>query len=330
MAAINTVRWYVADRRRPIVEEPNPFDEVEEPNIFDEDLEELPETFRRRRPDEWKPSLRGAPGKPPGMNQPTFLGGLMGHKPTTSLGEQVGRYYKNAGGLSKAVSSAQEAQKNRDPKVLDGLLWPKVEKGRINKQFPVDVSAESNQNADGLYDTENESVWLNKDDRNQQATLEHELSHGAYIPSVGARGKQYTASRDSSSWVRPHGDNTTGAWDWGSRSDTANYLTDPTEVDVRLAEIKRRYAHHTGNLVETPEEAQEAWDWWSAYGRNLEPQYNEGMSPYERPNESPTMSRDQFNFYDSLPPQMKQQMLHRMPELVDRGNVIRGLKGQMG
>jgi hypothetical protein len=108
----------------------------------------------------------------------------------------------------------------------------------------------------------------------------------------------------------------------------AAYLTDPTEVDVRLAEIKRHYAHHTGRLVDSPEEAQKAWDWWRSYSRNFDPGVNESL---ERPGENPSLEREDFEFYDNaLSPQMKQQMLHRMPELVRSEDKIREYRQQLG
>ena len=258
----------------------------------------------------------------------------MGYKPTTSLGEQVGRYYKNAGGLDKAVDAAQEAQENRDPKVLDGLLWPKWGRGQMSMQVPVEVGSRDDEWKDSnglhwLHPDNSHSIWLNKDGTHKQSTLEHEASHAAYLPTYDALDSQIKASADSQAWPRPHrGDD---GYVGSSMQNFRHYLTDPAEVDVRLAEVKRRYAHHTGNLVQTPEEARKAWDWWRSYSRNLDRPMNEGSkSPFERPDEEPTMSREQFDFYDDLPPQMKQQMLHRMPELVDRGNAIRTLKAQMG
>ena len=42
------------------------------------------------------------------------------------------------------------------------------------------------------------------------------------------------------------------------------------------------------------------------------------------------MTPGAFETYDSLPEQMKQQLLHRMPELVNSGSRIRDLKRQLG
>lgn len=281
---------------------------------------------RRRRPEPAFP-LRPAPEKAPPLRQPSVLDGLKSQGPTTSLGEQVGRWYRNAGGLDRAADAAQEAQKNRDTKVLDGLLWPKWERDRLDRQIPVSVRHRDDVPSDveGAYAASGPnagSIWLRPGQRQMQASLEHEATHGAYVPNPAARARQRAKSNKSETWTRPD-----------SKGDTEyfHYLTDPAEVDVHLAEIKRRYAHHTGNLVETPEDAKKAWDWWTAYGRNFDPAHNmDRDKQYERPAESPTMDRRDFNFYDSLPPQMKEQMLHRMPELVDRGNAIRSLVRQMG
>lgn len=80
------------------------------------------------------------------------------------------------------------------------------------------------------------------------------------------------------------------------------YLLNPAETDVRLAEIKRQYAHQTGTLVETPEQAQDAWKWYQQNQDKLSPDM--------------TLEPEQFELYDSLPEEQKTQLFHRMPELV--------------
>lgn len=259
--------------------------------------------------------LRHAPPEAPGIQDPSRFGAALGYEPTFSLGDQIGRWYENAGGLDKAVDSAQQSMANRDPKVLDGLLWPKWEKKGLDEKFP--VSRERDQripNANGTFDWSDRRIRLSPGVQNHQAVLEHEGSHGLFMPG-NSGAKQRAAAADRDRWDVPHGDKHTA------------YLMDPAEVDVRLAEIKRRYAHHTGRLVDSPEEAQKAFDWWKTYNLNFSPEINEGREkPIERPSDGPTTSRRATDTYDQLPEPMKQQLLHRMPEVVKSEDRIRELR----
>ena len=170
-----------------------------------------------------------------------------------------------------------------------------------------------------------------------QSLLEHELSHGAF-PAGGEQDRDMANAFLAAGPARNPGQ---FGPDYEKMQreqygDEVNYLSDPAEVDVRLAEIKRRYAHHTGNLVETPAQAQDAWDWWrqnrALMGMNRmdENAYNQDQTqlkqiapenrPAYTPPDVPTLRTDQFeDYYDRLPDDQKQKLFHRMPELV-RGN----------
>lgn len=275
--------------------------------------------LRQRRP-VGPPPLRPAPEAAPPLREPSMLGGLAGYKPTATLGEQVGRWYENSGGLNAAVQKAQESQQKRDPKVLDGLLWPKWKPEDVNKRAPVTTSDTDpyykEAGNDGWHDPNSGSIWLRDGAPNKASVLGHELGHHVYARDADTVVRQQAAAEDGvSGWHMPHGGD--------KKSDYYRYTLEPAEVDVRLAEIKRHYAHHTGRLVDSPEEAQKAWDWWSSYRRNFTPGVNEHI---ERPEDAPTLDMRTFDRYDTLPPQMKQQMLHRMPELVQSGDRIRDLQ----
>lgn len=275
----------------------------------------MAELLRNRRPQERDDGipLRLAPPAAPGVQQPSRLGAALGYKPTFSLGDQIGRWYENAGGLDRAVDSAQQSMANRDPKVLDGLLWPKWEKKGLDEKFPVSDTGGSPR-SNGTFFPYSRNIYLKPGVKNSQAVLEHEGSHGLFLPgrSVDA---QMEASKNSDRWDIPHGDDHTA------------YLTDPAEVDVRLAEIKRRYAHHTGRLVDSPEEAKKAFEWWKTYKMNFSPSLNEDRAtPIERPADGPTTSDRATETYDKFPEQMKQQLFHRMPELVKSEDRIRDLR----
>jgi hypothetical protein len=114
----------------------------------------------------------------------------------------------------------------------------------------------------------------------QQVVLEHELSHGAYggtrsSGSInGKRGPGAGTPADSTArWQgvpprdaagNPNEDyvgQTTKRYSPEAQEHYA-YASTPTEMDPRLAEIKRSYAASTGRLVNSPEEAERAWKWW--------------------------------------------------------------------
>jgi hypothetical protein len=307
-------------RKRPVIEDGDPgILNDDEPNPFDEGLEELPP----RRAPSYPPQIGTKPKQAPPLDKPTYHASLFGYTPNTTLGKQISRWYDNAGGLDKAIEGAQAAQANRNPRILDNLLWPKWQPSDVTKRTassiemsPEDPSPDSPAN--GWWNQNTKKIWVDSDSKHPQATLEHELSHNAYARDAGTLGTQRSASRDSPSWVLPHGG--------GEQADYNRYLLDPTETDVRLAEIKRHYANHTGRLVNTPEEAQKAWDWWRAYKRNFSPGFNDKI---ERPTDSPTLWPSDFDFYDDLPEQMKEQMLHRMPELVQAPDRIRQLRKEL-
>jgi hypothetical protein len=261
---------------------------------------------RQRRPDEFQVPLRPAPPQAPPLEEPSRIGKALGYEPTATLGSQIGRWYENAGGLGKAIDAAQQSQQSRNTRVLDGLMWPKWKPEDVTSRRPSSITRSPQYavpNANGAWYHNSSRVWLAPDAR--QSVLEHELSHNAYIRDAKTGASQAAAAEQSQNWDMPHGGT--------ARGDRAKYLAAPEEVDVRLAEIKRRYAHHAGRLVDSPEEAKKAWDWWRTYNLNFGPA---GSKQVERPEDRPTLYRRDFEYYDDLPGHMKTQMLHRMPELV--------------
>jgi hypothetical protein len=176
-----------------------------------------------------------------------------------------------------------------------------------------------------------------------RSQLEHELTHGA--TQVGDEIASKSDSDIANAFLAAGRPASLGEEAFGPEfkkmkddeyARKINYLSEPTEIDVRLAEIKRRYAHHTGTLVETPAQAQKAWDWWrenrallgqnrrdeNAYMRD-QSQLNQ-ISPEQRPEfvpaDYPTFNSWDFDtYYDRLPDDQKQKLFHRMPEVV-QGN----------
>jgi hypothetical protein len=150
------------------------------------------EIQRIRRPEQPFP-LRRAPPAAPGLQEPSSIGKALGYQPSFSLGDQVGRWYERAGGLDNAASSAQKAMENRDPKVLDGLLWPKWDTGGLKERLPVsDVHRDGDTTPNGTFFPSDRSVFLKPGVENHQAVLEHEGSHALFLPQ-GGREKQQRA-----------------------------------------------------------------------------------------------------------------------------------------
>lgn len=309
------------------------------------------------------PALSPPPAPPP-LTQPSSAGWAMGYKPETTLGAQVGRWYGNAGGLDNAINKAQQAQQNRNPTVLQNAVWPTWKPEDVTQRtVPITtINPGPAVNYRGLWDPEG-TGWLPSNTFGSQftnsprvemrsdanaATLEHELTHNTLLRddktwrAVANAG--YRWPRTPRSAIPP-----------GMRDEHVEYITQPLEIDPRLAEVKRRYAHHTGNLVTTPPEAEQAWNWWrenrdrlhgrtayvagdpSLYEKSLEYEQAAGVPQSEQTSwplhewwnnkynrlppenwerDAPSMRRDDFDLYDALPAEQKQQLFHRMPELV--------------
>jgi hypothetical protein len=263
------------------------------------------------------------PPKPPPVPKTKFpqppqsMGGAVSGK--QSLGQNISRWYDNAGGLNKAVDSAQQAQQNRDPFTLDQQTWPTWKPENITAKTNVTVGDKNmappgNAGASGTWSANTGRVWVDQDAPNSQALVEHELSHHAFSQNADVRQQQTeSANRPASSWNTP-----------GLAGDSARkkYLFDPAEVDVRLAEVKRRYAHHTGQLVETPQQAQDAWNWWQRNQSDLTQPHGDAegndQPAMNSPEDAPTGEFFDFEYYNNLPDDQRQQLFHRMPELVQQ------------
>jgi hypothetical protein len=273
-----------------------------------------------------KPAVNRPVAPPTPITQPSLVGKAMGYKPTATLGSQIGRWYQNAGGLNKAITGAQQAQQNRDPAVLNANTWPQWKPEDVTRRsVPIATRDLSSINALGFYSPKTQTVSMHNavTPADYQPTLEHELSHAVYIPNNAASTRQRissgeipapddSATQPDANWQMPAlaatkrvGPNVREKIRDPDTVEQNKYVLDPAEVDVRLAEIKRRYAHHTGQLVNTPEDAEKAWNWWRENQKTLP--LEEGW---------PTTEKSEFKTYDELPDAQKQQLFYRMPELV--------------
>jgi len=88
----------------------------------------------------------------------------------------------------------------------------------------------------------------------EKATLDHELTHSNIGGSESTYPRKYPDSMTP--YKNPYGDDNPrmkAYWD---------YAATPTELDPRIAEIKRAYTSQTGRHVYNMEEAERAWYWW--------------------------------------------------------------------
>jgi Zn/Cd-binding protein ZinT len=78
------------------------------------------------------------------------------------------------------------------------------------------------------------------------------------------------------------------------------------EIDPRLAEIKREYSRaHPGAVVDTPDEAQNAWNWFLQEGHKTHP------NPVLYNHDIPTWQKMPAN-----PEELHKQLMQRMPQVV--------------
>ena len=276
--------------------------EAGERNLFEEDDDErLKELLGGDSGPQAQPRQRLGPKPSPGSHAPS---------------ENIGRWYENAGGFDNAVRAAQDAMQTRDnlqaaepvparSPILYRERWPRWEAENAYRpvgQEPMKPSdAASTQ---GLYNSGRDAIRLREGVPNAPAVREHEETHAYLIRGLPEKA-QY-------SYYRPMRWGANGSLlSQAGQHDFIDYIQEPREIDVRLAEVKRRYAHHTGKLVDSPAAAREAWNWWRDNQSTVYPGYN---SPDR--DDDPTMDPEQFEHYDKLPDEAKELFYKRMPELV--------------
>lgn len=135
------------------------------------------------------------------------------------------------------------------PDLMDPLTFGRT---TIQRKYPIKYFSDPDPNYHGYTSKGSPNVYINNrfnrhdlsgDDRRlRKAILEHELTHRTFVPV--------------DNYFKPgpvlHGNDP--------------YLSTPAEVDARLAAIKRLYAKNTGILVDTPEKAEEAINWYRSKG----------------------------------------------------------------
>lgn len=264
-------------------------------------------------------------------------------KRITSLKEQISRYYPaESGGVEGAIDKAQAAQEE-NPGDLDRKRWPKqtrsgVEGDQLVGYGPSEEGRRPNSAAyyqspqtdsigirglsqehtipgfSYVNDADDNSFGKDNDDQN---SLEHELTHGSILggpdfrtPGIGTEAKK---NAGPFSPLREYeGDNESHNPSMYYQPKDLRYAMNPAEIDVRLAEIKRRYAYHTGIIVDTPEKAEQAIKWFNSTRGKRRYEMGEPDSGYHE-------------LWNMLTPDQKDEIYYRMPELVMDTKVLEGL-----
>lgn len=137
----------------------------------------------------------------------------------------------------------------------------------------------------------------------EKSTLDHELTHS----NIGGRDSTYPRKYPlaQTPYKNPYDDTNPGMkayWD---------YAATPTELDPRIAEIKRAYTSKTGRHVNNMEEAERAWYWWMRGGGSEYPYWGDKdiLEKIEKDDE------------------LKETMLRRMLELVGAPTMQPGVYG---
>ena len=204
----------------------------------------------------------------------------------------LGRHYSRMpGGILSALTAAAEYEGNPG--------WgSQLDPAGYGKDYRVAMADTESvaPGSTGLYYPDTQDIQISELLRDIRPVLEHEATHAALMSGLTPEEVEVVSTSVST------------AEDPGPRME---YLTEPSEMDVRLAEAKRLYAREKGILVDTPEKAAEAWEYYK--GRHMsQPAMDE-----------PTMGGE-YEMYDEDPLLLK-EMMQRMPGVVDAGDVIRSL-----
>ena len=271
---------------------------------------------------------------------------------TKTLRQDISRWYDNAGGLDPAVESAQKSLGARqaadaatekaapwslenamgltpknpflgwDPKGLD-LEIPTTVRERDDPLNGENMGQYAGYSYANMPKTgKGPRISLNPHAPGRQHTLEHERSHALYMGALQKMQSTNPAGTRATSPLATESSN-------GRLPSEAAYLTRATEIDVRLAGIKRIYAHFTGELVDTPEKAEKALQWYGENYRQADedkkdrPRFGgwSGSKDFLLDGQDGIQEDDYFASREwlSLPPEKRKQVLQRMTEVVSNG-----------
>jgi len=229
--------------------------------------------------------------------------------PGVTFRDAVGHHYASRpGGLNRVLVKSQEAM---DKQGVPFPIWDDhFQYGRwslrdVDTPMPVRLDPELQKiGAGGIW--RNNAIGINpltagadgpRSGRN--ATLEHEATHGLTLSPLSRRGL-------TPSWSAPYQHMPFDSEFFGDGITGNEYLMRRSEIDPRLAEIRRRFASLEGRDVNTPADARDAWDWW----KENQQQFNLGG---EQP--MTTLYPSAFALYDSLPESSKSILFRRMTQI---------------
>jgi len=227
-----------------------------------------------------------------GSDEPS-IAGISPERTRTVVPELLlGRHYSRIpGGILNALASAAEYEKNPGwGSRLDPAGYERsydISMGDTESLVPGSV---------GLYFPDDQSIQISELLRDIRPTMEHEATHAALMSGL-APDEVAVVQTTVSTQDNP--------------DQRTEYLTEPAEMDVRLAEAKRLYAREKGILVDTPEKAADAWE------------YYKGRYMSQPAMDAPTMDSEYETYEED--PLLLQEMMQRMPGVVDAGDVIRSL-----
>lgn len=155
----------------------------------------------------------------------------------------------------------------------------------------------------------------------RNAILEHEATHGLTFTPLVRKGKEREWSANYAHL--PFHDSEFPEGISALLSPDKEYVLRRSEVDPRLAEIRRRYAAFANKDVNTVEDAAAAWEWW----RQNQHRFNLGG---DQP--LATLYPSAFALYDDMPAAAKSILHKRMMQVpamaapIAAGGLLEGLR----
>jgi len=240
------------------------------------------------------------------------------------------RWYGNAGGFDKAVNMAQARIASDpdpgfhswDPSDLDRVfpvVFKKQQSKKTQGSFRFHGLGTDNKMSDGaappkgMRPKDKPFVELNPKylvvpHAGAQETLDHELGHGVYSPVGDGAHDQFAESPGDDPGYRQ--------WE--------NYVLTKGEIDTRLAGIKRLYAWHKGIIVDTPQQARDALQWYIDNYKNIDP--NSPDNPEEELSKGGEETQAAAaRLYLKLPGVKQKELLKRMPKVTQDRPLIERL-----
>lgn len=221
-----------------------------------------------------------------------------------SLHDAISHHYKNApGGFAGALVRASHAPTQEHQINYD--YSPKAVTRHVPLSFSDLGKGPGGGQIAGGYMPAFDKMKLDTTFGSDHDSIEHELTHAwQYGPHNTINSVKHLIGKDLDRDVITH----LQPNDLDAHTSTQSYLRHTTELDARIAEMKRMYVHsHPGTDVSTPEEAEQALKWTEDVGAH-------SRSGYQL--------RGDIDQYRDDPeyPKIREYMLKRMPGLVSNAS----------